>query len=109
MKAFFLLVASAALVAPVAAAEVGVRHTWGNTTSHVTNGRSVTRSQSQGAYIEQSFGGAGGSDVRGASESGGGSGYVRLEGGSYSSRTRERFNFSSESNRGFSETSTFSR
>ena len=109
MKAFFLLVASAALVAPVAAAEVGVRHTWGHTTSRVTNGRSVTRSQSQGAYIEQSFGGAGGGRQVGTTQSGGGSGYVRLEGGSYSSRTRERFNFSSESNGGFSETSTFSR
>ena len=109
MKAFFLLLASAALVAPATAAEVGVRHTWGNTTSRVTNGRSVTRSQSQGAFVERSFGGAGGGRQLGSTESGGGSGYVRGEVGTYSSRTRERFGFSSESNTGFSETSTFSR
>ena len=101
MRAFFLILASAALVAPAGAAEVGVRHTWGHTTSNVTNGRSVTRSQSQGSFAEISGGGAGGH--------GGGSGFGRVETGSYSSRTRESFGFNSHTTSGFSESTTFSR
>lgn len=101
MKAFFLILASAALVAPVGAAEVGVRHTWGHTTSNVHNGRSVTRSQSQGQFDETSIGGGG---VHGA-----GSGFIRREHGSYSNRTRESYDFNSRTTSGFSESTTFSR
>ena len=109
-RILFLLSASAvALAAPAGAAEVGVRHSWGNTTSSVHNGRSVTRSQSQGAFAERSFGASGGGRDIGSTTSGGGSGYVRGEVGSYSSRTRESFDFSSHSTTGFSESSTFSR
>lgn len=101
MKAFFLIAASALLAAPVSAAEVGVRHTWGHTTSNVTNGHSVTRSQSHGSFAEVSGGGSGAHT--------GGSGFIRSESGSYSTRTRESFNFNSRTNTGFSESSTFSR
>ena len=98
-----------ALAAPVGAAEVGVRHTWGHSTSRTFGGRSVTRSESHGAFAERSWGGSGGGREVGTTESGGGSGYVRGEVGSYSSRTRESFGFDGSSTTGFSESSTFSR
>ena len=101
MKAIFLSCASALLASPVAAAEVGVRHTHGHTTSNTYNGRSVTRSQSQGSFAEVSGGGSGGH--------GGGSTYRRAERGSYSSRTRESFDFNSRTTSTFTESSTFSR
>jgi len=105
MKAFFLLLASAALIAPVTAAEVGVRHTWGNTTSRVINGSSRTVTQSQGAFVERTSGISGGR----SGNRGGASAFDRLATGSNSSRTRESFGFSSTSTTGFSETSSFSR
>ena len=101
MKALFLILASAALVAPVGAAEVGVRHTWGHTTSNVHSGRSVTRSHSHGSFDETSIGGGG--------YPGAGSGFIRHESGSYSSRTREGYRFNSQTTSGFSESTTFSR
>ena len=90
-----------ALAAPVGAAEVGVRHTWGHSTNRTFGGRSVTRSESQGAFAERSWGGSGGH--------GGGGGYVRGEVGTTHSRTRESFGFDGSSTTGFSESSVFSR
>jgi len=101
MRAFFLILASAALVAPVAAAEIGVRHTTGHTTSTVSGGRSTTHSFTNGSYAEVSRGGSGGH--------GGGSGFTRVETGNFGSRTNESFNFGSHSTSNFSESSTFSR
>jgi len=98
-----------ALAAPVSAAQVGVRHSWGNTTSHVTGGRSYTESESRGAYAERSWGGGGGGHAAGGAHSEGGSGYVRSEVGSFNSRTEESYGFNSTSTSGFSETSSFSR
>ena len=83
MKTFLLLLASAALVAPVTAAEVGVRHSWGNTTSQVTNGSSRTVSQSQGSFIERTRGISGGT----SGSRSGASAFDRLATGSNSSRT----------------------
>ena len=105
MKTFLLLLASAALVAPATAAEVGVRHSWGNTTSQVTNGSSRTVSQSQGSFIERTRGISGGT----SGSRSGASAFDRLATGSNSSRTRESFGFSSTTTSGFSETSSFSR
>lgn len=101
MKAIFLLFASAVLASPVVGAEVGVRHTHGHTTSNTYNGRSVTRSHSQGSFAEVSGGGSAGHN--------GGSGYRRFESGSYGSRTRESFDFNSRTTSTFTESSTFSR
>ena len=101
MKAIFLLCASAVLASPVVGAEVGVRHTHGHTTSNTYNGRSVTRSHSQGSFAEVSGGGSAGHN--------GGSGYRRVEAGSYGSRTRESFDFNSRTTSTFTESSTFSR
>ena len=105
MRAIFLILASAALVAPVSAAEVGVRHSWGNTTSRVTNGSSRTVTQSQGSFVERSGGISGGT----SGSSGGASTFDRLSAGSSTSRTRESFGFNSVTTSGFSETSSFSR
>jgi hypothetical protein len=101
MKTFFLILATVALSTPAVSAEVGVRHTHGHTTSNILNGRSVTRSNSQGSFAEVSGGGSAGHN--------GGSGYRRVEVGSYGSRTRESYDFNSRTNTTFSENSTFSR
>jgi len=97
MKPFLLLLASTLLAAPVTAAEIGSRHTWGHSTTHVRDGRSVSRSSSVGAYAEHSSGHSGGADFR------------RSEVGAFASSNRERYDFTSNSSSGFSETTTFSR
>ena len=97
MKQFIGLLALVALSSPVAAAEVGARHTWGRTSTRITHGRSVTRSHTAGGYVESSHGGT---------HTGG---YRRVEAGSFGSRTRESYNFNSHSTSGFSESSVFSR
>ena len=97
MKGLFLIIASAMLVSPVSAAEVGSRHVHGHTTSTVTNGRSVTESRLNGSYSERS---------NGASSAGS---YRRRESGTFSSLTNESFNFGSNTTSTFTENSTFSR
>ena len=109
MKQLLYVLAAAALAAPVSAAEVGVRHTWGHSTTNTHSGRSITRSESHGAYIERSWGRSGGGRNIGSTESGGGSGYIRGEIGGFSTSSRESFGFNGTSTSGFSETSTFSR
>ena len=93
MKALFLILASAALVAPAGAAEIGVRHTWGHTTTNMYNGRSVTRGTEHSSSTERT-------DI----------------GGHHSTRTvrsdvrfRESYDFNGTRTGGFSETSVFSR
>ena len=101
MKQFLLIIASAVLVAPVSAAEIGVRHTWGHSTTNIHGGRSVTRSESQGRYHETSRGRATGHGNR--------SRYSRTESGTFGANTVESYNFGGQTTTGFSETSTFSR
>lgn len=97
MKQFIGILALLALSSPVAAAEVGARHTWGHSTTNIHSGRSVTRSHTAGGYVETSHG------------STGGSGFRRAEAGVFSSNTRESYRFNGTSSSGFSETSVFSR
>ena len=93
MRALFLILASAALVAPAAAGEIGVRHTWGHTQINMNNGRSVTRGTEHSSSTE------------------------RTEiGGHHSTRTtrsdvtfRDSYNYTGSRSGGFSETSVFSR
>ncbi len=79
--------------APVSAGEIGVRSTWGHSTTNITNGRSITRGTSHSST----------SDVR------------RGILGETTSRTttdtsfRDSYDFTGTQSTGFTETSIFSR
>lgn len=97
MKALFLILASAALAAPASAGEIGVRHTWGHSTTNMHNGRSVTR----------------GTEHSRSSEHTSARGLLGTHESHSSTRSdvifRESYNFNGIRTGGFSETSAFTR
>lgn len=96
-----LILAALLIAAPASAAEVGVRHTWGHSSSQVHGGRSTTRTHEFGNYTEQSSGRVRADGKR--------TNFTREASGGFRADTTETFQFGSQSTSGFSETSSFSR
>lgn len=93
MTKILVSLAILATVSPVSAGEIGVRSSWGRSSTHMTHGRSITTGESRTTSTESHRGILGENSTRTRS----------------TSRFTDSYNFTGSQEGGFTETSIFSR